>query len=158
MEVRIIVETVFENGEMLTHDVGRICRPLDDAGTESLGLHLVEAKELLKRLQETVLRDQIDELLRATRNCSACGKRRAIHDDRGRSLGVVCGRVWNPTLARSSRSCRARRRCQKSPLYRMPSRSILHEQKIQPVIDGPNRPLTMPSQCCGAARHCGWCG
>lgn len=102
MEVRIIVETVFENGEMLTHDVGRICRPLDDAGTESLGLHLVEAKGILKRLQETVLRDQIDELLRATRNCSACGKRRAIHDDRGRSLDTLYGRfrVKAPRLRR----------------------------------------------------------
>lgn len=29
--------------------------------------------------------------------------------------GVVCGRVWNPMLARSSRSCRARQRSQKSP-------------------------------------------
>lgn len=37
MEVRILVETVFENGEMLTHDVGQICLPLKDAGPESLG-------------------------------------------------------------------------------------------------------------------------
>jgi hypothetical protein len=92
MEVRIFVETVFESGEVLTHDVGQICRTLDDAGPESLGLHLDEAKGLLNRLQETVLRDQIDELLRASRSCSACGKRRAIHDDRGRSLDTLYGR------------------------------------------------------------------
>jgi hypothetical protein len=92
MDVRIFVETVFENGDVLTHDVGQICRPLKDAGPESLGLHLDEAKGLLKRLQETVLRDQIDELLRASRSCSACGKRRAIHDDRGRSLDTLYGR------------------------------------------------------------------
>ena len=36
MDVRIFVETVFENSEMLTHDVGQICRPLKDAGPESL--------------------------------------------------------------------------------------------------------------------------
>ena len=89
MEVRILVETVFENGEMLTHDVGQICRPLKDAGPESLGLHLDEAKGLLKRLQEKVLRDQIDELLRTSRNCSACGKQRAIHDDRGSPNSVL---------------------------------------------------------------------
>lgn len=92
MEVRIFVETVFENGEVLTHDVGQICRALDDTGPESLGLRLDEAKGLLKRLQETVLRDQIDELLRTPRNCSACGKRRAIHDDRGRVLDTLFGR------------------------------------------------------------------
>ena len=28
-----------------------------------------------------------------------------------------------------------------SPLYQMPSRSISHEQKIQPVATGPDRPL-----------------
>jgi len=85
MDVRSFVETVFENGEALTRDVGHICRPLDDAGPESLGLHLHEAKSLLKRLQELILRDQIDAALRANRNCSNCEKQRAIHDDRGRS-------------------------------------------------------------------------
>lgn len=55
MDVRIFVETVFENGEVLMHDVGHICRPLEDVGTENLGVQLSEAKRLLKRLQETVL-------------------------------------------------------------------------------------------------------
>jgi len=50
MDVRIFVERVFENGEALTRDVVHICRPPDDAGPESLGLHLHEAKSLLKRL------------------------------------------------------------------------------------------------------------
>ncbi len=36
MEIRIFVETVFENGDVLTHDVGQICRTLDDAEPESL--------------------------------------------------------------------------------------------------------------------------
>lgn len=31
MDVRIFVETVFENGDVLKHDVGHICRPLVDA-------------------------------------------------------------------------------------------------------------------------------
>lgn len=92
MEVRFFVETVFENSEILAHDVGQVCRTPDDAGPESLELQLDEAKGLLKRLQETVLRDQIDELPRATRNWSACGKRRTIHDDRTRSLDTLYGR------------------------------------------------------------------
>lgn len=100
MDVRVFVETVFENGDVLTHEVGHICRPLGDADPETLGLQLEETKGLLKRLQKAVLRDQIDELLNAARNCSACGKRRAIHDDRGRSLDTLYGRfrVKSPRL------------------------------------------------------------
>ncbi len=92
MDVRIFVETVFENGEVRTHDVGQICRPHEDAGPEGLGLRLDEAKRFLKRLQEAVLCDQIDEALEAKRNCRACGEQRAIHDDRGRSLDTLYGR------------------------------------------------------------------
>lgn len=66
MDVRIIVETVFENGEARTREVGHISRSLDPAGPESLGLRLEEAKCLVKRLPEVVLRDQIDEALEAT--------------------------------------------------------------------------------------------
>ena len=65
---------------------------MDDAGPESLGLHFHEAKGVLKGLEGKVLRDQIDEVLAANRNCSNCGKPRAIHDDRGRSLDTPYGR------------------------------------------------------------------
>lgn len=92
MDVQIFVQTEFENGEVLTRDVGHICRSLEDVDPETLGLQLDEAQRLLKRLQETVLRDQVDESLRASRICIACGKRRAIHDDRGRSLDTLFGR------------------------------------------------------------------
>lgn len=92
MKVRIVVETEFENGEVRTHDVGQICRPHEDAGPEGLGLRLDEAKRFLKRLQEAVLCDQIDEALEAKRDCRACGKQRTIHDDRGRILDTLYGR------------------------------------------------------------------
>lgn len=36
MDVRIFVETVFENGDVLEPEVGYIC-PLVDSGPESLG-------------------------------------------------------------------------------------------------------------------------
>lgn len=55
MDVRIFVETVFEGCEVLTHDVGQICRQPKYAGPENLGLHLAETKRLLKQLQETIL-------------------------------------------------------------------------------------------------------
>ncbi len=51
MDVRVFVETVFENGEARTCDVGHIYRSLDRVDSESLGLCLEEAKSLIKRLQ-----------------------------------------------------------------------------------------------------------
>jgi hypothetical protein len=92
MDIRIIVETTFGDGTKKLRDVGEIRRSHEHAGSENLGLRLVEAKSLLTQLQEIILQDQIDELLRAIRNCSACGKRRAIHDDRGRILDTLYGR------------------------------------------------------------------
>ena len=39
MDVRIFVETVFENGEMLTHGQGQICCLLEDSGPAYSGLY-----------------------------------------------------------------------------------------------------------------------
>ena len=55
----------------------------------NLGLRLVEAKNLLSRLQEVLLCNQIDEVLAACRICHDRGKRRAIHDDRGCTLDTL---------------------------------------------------------------------
>jgi hypothetical protein len=92
MDVRIVVETTFEDGETKRRNIGRLCRAPDKLGSESLGLRIVEAKNLLGRLQEVVLKDQIDEALAASRICDDCRKRRAIHDDRGRTLDTLYGR------------------------------------------------------------------
>lgn len=136
MGVRVFVETVFENGDILTHEVGHICRPLVDADPETLGLQLEETKGLLKRLQKVVVRDQIDELLNAARNCSACGKRRAIHDDRGRSLDTLYGRfrVKSPRLrpCPCKSTAVAATSVLQSPLAdRFPERATLELQRLQ---------------------------
>jgi hypothetical protein len=132
MDVRIFVETVFENGEAQTRDVGHICRLLDDAGPESLGLHLHEAKSVLKRLQEMVLRDQIDEALAANRNCGKCGKRRAIHDDRGRILDTLYGRfrVSAPRLRQCA--CKAATGVSKTVLHS--PLAVLFPQRATPEL------------------------
>lgn len=66
--------------------------PPDNLATETLGLRPDEAKNLLTRLQEVPLCNQIDEVLAASRICDDCGKRRAIHDDRDRILDTLYGR------------------------------------------------------------------
>ena len=92
MDVRIVVETTFEDGETQRRNIGRLCRAPDNLEPECLGLRIVEAKNLLGRLQEAILQSQIDEALAASRICDDCGKRCAIHDDRGRTLDTLYGR------------------------------------------------------------------
>ncbi len=93
MDVRIFVETTFDDGKTRRFNIGRLRRAPDELGPESLGLLLDEAKQLLRRLQETILRDQIDEAFEARRKCDDCGKRRSIHDDRCRIFDTLYGQT-----------------------------------------------------------------
>lgn len=99
-EVRITVETTFEDGNIKRRDISRLFRAREKLGPESLGLRLDEAKNLLTLLQEAVVQDQIDEALKANRTCGDCGNLRPIHDDRGRILDALYGRfrVNSPRL------------------------------------------------------------
>ena len=102
MDVRIVVETTFEDGKTQRRNIGRLCRAPDNRESESLGLRLDEAKNFLGRLQEAILQSQIDEALAASRICDRCGKRCGIHDDRGRTLDTLYGqfRVKAPRILR----------------------------------------------------------
>ncbi|GLT11999.1 hypothetical protein GCM10007928_42320 [Sulfitobacter porphyrae] len=66
MDVRIVVEATFEDGETHRRDIGRLCRAPDNLESECLGLRLDEAKTFLWRLQEAILQSQIDEALAAS--------------------------------------------------------------------------------------------
>ncbi|MGC1489323.1 MAG: ISKra4 family transposase [Albidovulum sp.] len=92
MDVSIFVETAFDNGETRRRNIGRLRRAPDELGPANLGLLLDEAKQLLRRLQEAILQEQIDEALAARRKCNDCGRRGAIHDDRGRVFDTLFGR------------------------------------------------------------------
>ena len=54
MDVRIVVETTFEDGETQRRNIGRLCRAPDNLESESLGLRIDEAKIFLGRLQEVL--------------------------------------------------------------------------------------------------------
>lgn len=92
MDVSIFVETTFHDGETRRRNIGRLRRAPDELGPANLGLLLDEAKQLLGRLQEAILQEQIDEALSARRKCNDCGRRRTIHDDRGRIFDTMFGR------------------------------------------------------------------
>lgn len=93
MDVSIFVETTCDDGETKRRNIGRFRRAPDEFGVENLGLLLDEAKTLLKRLQEAIVQGQVGEAMEARRKCDGCGKQRAIHDDRGRILDTLFGRV-----------------------------------------------------------------
>lgn len=93
MDVNIFVETTFDDGETKRRNIGRLRRAPDEFGSENLGLLLEDAKALLRRLQEMIVQDQVGEALEVRRKCDACGKQRAIHDDRGRILDTLYGRI-----------------------------------------------------------------
>lgn len=92
MDVRITVETSFENGKKRSHSLGHFSRSIRQAQPESFGLLLEDARTLLWQLQEAMLLDQIEEISEARRSCPACNKVRAIHDYRPRVLDTLFGR------------------------------------------------------------------
>jgi len=102
MDVRIIVETTFENGTTKTHHLGRLSRPFRQAQPEEIGLLLEDARTMLAQLQNAILLDQIEEISEASRICPDCAKIRAIHDYRPRVLDTLFGRfrVMAPRIRR----------------------------------------------------------
>ena len=81
MDVRIIVETTFENGTTKRHRLGRLSRPFRRTQPEGFGLLLEDAKTILGQLQNAILRD-----------CPDCDGVRAIHDYRSRVPDTLFGR------------------------------------------------------------------
>ena len=93
MEVSIFVETTFDDGETKRRNIGGLRRAPDTLGSENLGLLLDVTKTLLRCLQQAIVQDQVGEAMEARRKCGGCGKHRAIHDDRGRILDTLFGRI-----------------------------------------------------------------
>jgi hypothetical protein len=92
MDMRIIVETTFENGTTKQHRLGRLSRPFRRTQPEGFGLLLEDAKTILGQLQNAILLDQIEEISQASRICPDCDRVRAIHDYRSRVLDTLFGR------------------------------------------------------------------
>ena len=109
MDVRIIVETRFENGTTKTRRLGCLSRPFRRTQPEGFGLLLEDAKTILRQLQNAILRDQIEEISEASRICPDCDRVRAIHDCRSRVLDTLFGRfqVKAPRIRRCACNTRS---------------------------------------------------
>jgi hypothetical protein len=120
MRWNIIVECVGEDGKQSTITLGTIERLAGSTTAENLGVDLQESKQIANRLQDTVVKQQLEEHCEQSRKCLTCGRPRPVKDYRRRRLdtvlGTVCLRVpryrhckchrgtqvWNP-ISESSR-------------------------------------------------------
>lgn len=93
MDVRITVETTFDNGQKRIHQLDGISRPYRVTCPEGFGLRLEDGKRVVEQIQQAILCDQVEEITREGRICPACSSVRAIHDYRTRDLDTLFGRV-----------------------------------------------------------------
>ena len=122
MDVRITVETIFENGTPKTHHPGHLSRPYGQAQPGEIGLLLEDVRTLLAQLQTAILLDQIKEISAASRICPDCTKIRAIHDYRPRILDTLFGRfrVKAPRIRDEERAPCRNGQCQECHRRRHP--------------------------------------
>jgi len=95
--MRIRVQVVIEGNEDVppeVHEVADLQR--GDLGTETLGLHLAEAKELLARMQEVVVEEQVRACLAAKVACPHCGQARRHKDERSITVRSLFGTLRLP--------------------------------------------------------------
>ena len=58
-----------------------------------VGLKLAEAKRIVAWLQEIVVKEQLEQYCEAARECSVCGQRRPLKDNRQRRFYTVFGKI-----------------------------------------------------------------
>ena len=73
--------------------LGTIERFAASTTAENLGVNLQESKQIANRLQDTVVKQQLQEHCEQRRECLTCGRLRPIKDFRCRSLDTVLGTV-----------------------------------------------------------------
>ncbi|MGH7117734.1 MAG: ISKra4 family transposase [Acetobacteraceae bacterium] len=106
MEWTIRLEPKAGWGEVKTVELVRITRPVLAATAADVGLSLAEAKSLMARLQETMVRGQVDEYAHCRRMCSECLTFQPVKDRRQRRLQTLFGTV--DVEAPRLRICRCR--------------------------------------------------
>src|SRR6266542_3058495 len=77
VRVQIIVEAD-DDGLPAVHEVAQVER--NDLHVDTLGLHLTEAKDLLQKVQEVVVAEQVHRYLDEQAACLACGRPRRHKD------------------------------------------------------------------------------
>ena len=80
--MRVRVQLIIENDEdspLAVHEVAHLERA-DDMGIDTLGLHLAEAKDLLQKVQDVVVAEQVRKCLAERVACPECDRARRHKD------------------------------------------------------------------------------
>ena len=80
MRWNIIVECFGEDGRQSTTTLGTVERLAESTTAENLGVNLQESKQIVNRLQDTVVKQQLQEHCEQRRNCITCGRLRPVKD------------------------------------------------------------------------------
>jgi hypothetical protein len=115
--MRIRVQVVIEGDEDVPsalHEVAELYR--DDLGADTLGLQLAEAKELLARVQEVVVDEQVRACLAAKVACPHCGQARRHKDERSITVRSLFGTLRLPSPRWHHCACRPQEKQTFSPL------------------------------------------
>jgi hypothetical protein len=83
MHFTIRVEWQREDGPVSTAELVTSDHGACGSGGD-VGLKLAEAKRIVAWLQETVVKEQLEQYCEAARTCSECGQRRLLKDNRQR--------------------------------------------------------------------------
>lgn len=72
MEVRITVETTFDNGDKRTHQLDGVSRAYRVTCPDGIGLRLEDRKKIFEQIRRQMLFDQVDEISRESCVCPDC--------------------------------------------------------------------------------------
>ncbi|MGI9284294.1 MAG: ISKra4 family transposase [Pseudomonadales bacterium] len=93
MKVQVIIES--DEGQKLVEDVASLARGALSA--ETLGLSLVEAKQVLQHLQASIVNQQVLEYLQTQRCCPHCGRPRSLKGHHAVVFRTVFGKLSLPS-------------------------------------------------------------
>ena len=93
MRWNIILECVGKDGKESTIILGTIERLAGSTTANNLGVNLQESKQIVNRLQDAVVKQQLEEHCEQRRKCLTCGRLRPVKDYRRRRLDTVLGTV-----------------------------------------------------------------
>jgi len=110
VKFRLQLVVVNDAGHEDVHEVARLER--DEVAIETLGLSLAEGKLILKRIQESVVEEQIQDALARRRNCPECGRTRRSKGHHDITIRTLFGNIGleSPRLEH----CRCQRHEEKS--------------------------------------------
>jgi hypothetical protein len=111
VQYQIKVEWQDEDGRKQSAELGTL-EAAECQSAADVGLKLSSGKEFLTRLQEIVVRRQLDDYCEASRSCPNCKAPRNIKDYRTRQIDTVFGRILIETPRyEQCRFCETKRGC-----------------------------------------------